>query len=218
MVLQTKGLAPSRPVTQWTRYTADPQRSETDRMDTTPLEILIPAEQIARRVAELGTQIAADYPAAEPLLLVGVLKGAWVFLADLARAIPRPVSVDFLSTSSYGRERTSSGEVKLIRDLDESIEGKHVLLVEDIVDTGVTLSYLRRVLGQRHPASLRIATFLDKPSRRKEPVEIAYRGFEVPDRFVVGYGLDYASKYRNLKDLCALLDDVQAGGAGAARP
>ncbi|MCL4783084.1 MAG: hypoxanthine phosphoribosyltransferase [Bryobacterales bacterium] len=180
-------------------------------MDTNSLEVLIPAERIARRVTELGKQIGADYPAAEQLLLVGVLKGAWIFLADLARAIPRSVSVDFLSTSSYGRERTSSGEVKLIRDLDESIEGKHVLLVEDIVDTGITLSYLLRVLGQRQPASLRIATFLDKPSRRREPVEIAYRGFEVQDRFVVGYGLDFASKYRNLRDLCALRDEAEHG-------
>lgn len=176
-------------------------------MDTTSLEVLISSDEIARRVKELGQTIGADYPSAEPLLLVGVLKGAWVFLADLARAIPRSVSIDFLSTSSYGRQRTSSGEVKLVRDLDESIEGRHVLLVEDIVDTGVTLSYLLRVLGQRHPASLRIATFLDKPSRRKEPVEIAYRGFEVPDKFVVGYGLDFASNYRNLKDLCALRDE-----------
>lgn len=175
-------------------------------MNDTSLEVLITAEEIARRVAELGRRIHADYPPSEQLLLVGVLKGAWVFLADLARAIPRPVKVDFLSTSSYGQERSSSGEVKLMRDLDESIEGKHVLLVEDIVDTGVTLAYLMRVLGQRHPASLRIATFLDKPSRRKEAVEIAYRGFEVPDKFVVGYGLDFASKYRNLKDLCALGD------------
>ena len=175
-------------------------------MEPSRLEVLITADTIARRVAELGRQIDADYPPAEHLLLVGVLKGAWIFLADLARAIPRSVSVDFLSTSSYGKERTSSGEVKLVRDLDESIEGKHVLLVEDIVDTGITLSYLMRVLGQRQPASLRIATFLDKPSRRKEAVEIAYRGFEVPNKFVVGYGLDFASRYRNLKDLCALRD------------
>lgn len=175
-------------------------------MHSPSLEVLISAEEIANRVNALGTQISADYSSAESLLLVGVLKGAWVFLADLARAIPRPVSIDFLSTSSYGLERTSSGEVKLMRDLDESIEGRHVLLVEDIVDTGVTLSYLLRVLGQRHPASLKIATFLDKPSRRKQPVEIAYCGFQVPDKFVVGYGLDFASKYRNLKDLCALHD------------
>ncbi|MDZ7637792.1 MAG: hypoxanthine phosphoribosyltransferase [Bryobacterales bacterium] len=172
-------------------------------MSTDALEVLISAERIARRVKELGKQIDADYPVGETLLLVGVLKGAWVFLADLCRAISRPVQIDFLSTSSYGSERTSSGEVKLMRDLDESIEGKHVLVVEDIVDTGVTLSYLLRVLGQRRPASLRIATFLDKPSRRKQPVEIAYCGFEVPDKFVVGYGLDFASNYRNLPELCA---------------
>lgn len=175
-------------------------------MHSSSLEVLISAEEIANRVNVLGAQIHADYPVGESLLLVGVLKGAWVFLADLARAIPRPVVIDFLSTSSYGLERTSSGEVKLMRDLDESIEGRHVVLVEDIVDTGITLSYLLRVLGQRHPASLRIATFLDKPSRRKQPVDITYCGFQVPDKFVVGYGLDFASKYRNLKDLCALHD------------
>ncbi len=170
------------------------------------LKVLISAEEIARRVEELGREIANDYPAEEPLLLAGVLKGAWVFLADLARAIPREVAIDFLATSSYGSERTSSGEVKLMQDLDVSVAGKHVILVEDIVDTGITLAYLLRVLGQRHPASLRIATCLDKPSRRKIPVEIAYRGFEVPNQFVVGYGLDYNSKYRNLKDVCYLAD------------
>jgi hypoxanthine phosphoribosyltransferase len=175
-------------------------------MSKSSLEVLYSAEQIAARVNELGQQIHADYAPGD-LLLVGVLKGAWVFLADLARAIPRPVQIDFLSTSSYGHQRTSSGEVKLMRDLDESIEGKHVLLVEDIVDTGVTLSYLLRVLGQRQPASLKIATFLDKPSRRKQPVDIAYCCFQVPDKFVVGYGLDFASQYRNLKDLCALHDE-----------
>ncbi|MCZ2154932.1 MAG: hypoxanthine phosphoribosyltransferase [Bryobacterales bacterium] len=180
-------------------------------MTSEPLTVLISAAEIARRVEELGQQIAADYPADEPLLLVGVLKGAWVFLADLARAIPRELSIDFLATSSYGRERTTSGEVKLVQDLDVSIAGKHVILVEDIVDTGITLTYLRRVLSQRHPASLHIATCLDKPSRRRQPVEITYRGFEVPDRFVVGYGLDYDSRYRNLKDICYL---TGTGGAG----
>ncbi len=174
--------------------------------DPQPLDVLIPASSIQQRVAELGVQIAAAYPENEPLLLAGVLKGAWVFLADLSRAIPRPVTIDFLHTSSYGEGKTSSGEAKLIRDLDTSIEGVHVLLVEDIVDTGVTLDYLLRILHARHPRSLAVATFLDKPSRRRRPVEIRYKGFEVPDRFVVGYGLDFAGSYRNLPDLCAIRD------------
>ncbi len=171
-----------------------------------PLEVLIPASVIHQRVVEIGAQIGADYPENEPLLLAGVLKGAWVFLADLARAIPRPVTIDFLHTSSYGEGNTSSGEAKLVRDLDTSIEGMHVILVEDIVDTGVTLEYLMRILKARQPRSLVIASFLDKPSRRRRAVDIRYLGFEVPNRFVVGYGLDYAGSYRNLPDLCAIPD------------
>ena len=173
-------------------------------MPETKLEVLISASKIAERVAELGARIHDDYAREGDLLLIGVLKGSWVFLADLARAIQRPAEIDFLSTSSYGKERTSSGEAKLMRDLDETIEGRNVILVEDIVDTGVTLSYLVRILRERHPRSLKIATFLDKPTRRVQPVEIAYCGFQVQDHFVVGYGLDFAGKYRNLPDLCAL--------------
>jgi len=171
------------------------------------LQLIIPADRIQQRVAEMGAQISSDYPEAEPLLLAGVLKGAWVFLADLARAISRPVTIDFLHTSSYGEGNTSSGEAKLVRDLDTSIEGMHVLLVEDIVDTGVTLDYLMRVLSQRRPRSLAIASFLDKPSRRQRQVDIRYRGFEVPNQFVVGYGLDFAGSYRNLPDLCAIREE-----------
>lgn len=179
-------------------------------MEDSRLEVLIPAARIRDRVHELGALIGADYPATEPLLLAGVLKGAWVFLADLARAIPRPVTIDFLQTSSYGEGKTSSGEAKLVRDLDTSVEGMHVLLVEDIVDTGITLDYLLRVLKQRRPRSLAIASFLDKPSRRQRHVDIRYRGFEVPNRFVVGYGLDFAGSYRNLPDLCAIPEDGMA--------
>lgn len=178
-------------------------------MNGSKLKVLIPAEKIAERVRVLGGQIAQDYPAGEPLLLAGVLRGAWVFLADLARAISRPVQIDFLHTTSYGEGTTSSGEVKLIHDLDTSIEGMHVILVEDIVDTGITLNYLLRVLSQRNPKSLAIASFLDKPSRRQRPVEIRYLGFEVPNRFVVGYGLDAGGEYRNLPDLC-FIDENKA--------
>ncbi|MCW5964806.1 MAG: hypoxanthine phosphoribosyltransferase [Bryobacterales bacterium] len=176
-------------------------------MSESPLEVLIPSATIQQRTAEIGVQIGRDYPENEPLLLAGVLKGAWVFLADLARAIPRPVTIDFLQTFSYGEGKTSSGEAKLVRDLDTSIEGIHVILVEDIVDTGITLDYLMRILNERQPRSLAIASFLDKPARRRRPVDIRYRGFEVPDRFVVGYGLDYAGSYRNLPDLCAIPEE-----------
>ena len=174
-------------------------------------EVLIPADRIQQRVQELAKMITEAYPENEPLLLAGVLKGAWVFLADLARAIQRPVTIDFLHTASYGEGKTSSGEAKLVRDLDTSIEGIHVLVVEDIVDTGVTLEYLIRVLKQRNPRSVAIASFLDKPSRRKRPVDIRFLGFEVPNRFVVRYGLDYAGNYRNLPDLCAIIENETTG-------
>jgi hypoxanthine phosphoribosyltransferase len=195
--VSSEQLNPAEPAAPQARPAAESQ----------PLETLIPAVAIQKRIAEMGAQITADYPADEPLLLAGVLKGAWVFLADLARAIQRPVIIDFLHTSSYGEGKTSSGEAKLIRDLDTSIEGIHVLLVEDIVDTGITLDYLLRILNERKPRSLSIATFLDKPSRRRRPVPIRYTGFEAPDRFVVGYGLDFAGSYRNLPDLCALAEE-----------
>jgi hypoxanthine phosphoribosyltransferase len=166
------------------------------------LRVLIPAEKIAARVRELGAQIDADYDGS--IHLVGILKGALMFHADLARSITRPVRLDFIGISSYGKGKTSSGEVRLTRDLDASIEGKDVLLVEDIVDSGVTLSYLTQVLQQRKPKSLRIATLLDKPDRRLRPVDVKYIGFRIPDEFVVGYGLDYAEDYRNLPDVCVL--------------
>lgn len=170
------------------------------------LEVFITADQIRTRVAQMGAEIDRDYPNGN-LYLIGILKGAVMFHADLARAIKRSAKMDFIGISSYGRGKTSSGEVKLTRDLDSSIEGCDVLIVEDIVDSGVTLSYLTHVLHQRKPRSIRIATLLDKPERRLRPVEVRYVGFKIPDKFVVGYGLDFAEDYRNLSDVCILHDD-----------
>jgi hypoxanthine phosphoribosyltransferase len=179
-------------------------------MPRSELRTLIPAERIRTRVAEMGRQIAADYED-RPLRLIAILKGACFFLSDLARAIGRDVSLDFMGISSYGRNKTSSGEVRVTKDLDNEIAGIDVLVVEDIVDTGITLTYLCHVLEQRKPRSLRIATLLDKPSRRLQPVDIAYIGFQIPDEFVVGYGLDYAEQYRNLRDICVLAEGPAEG-------
>lgn len=173
-------------------------------MDKSKLRVLISAEQIQARIQELGRQITADYPEDRPIYLLCILKGAVLFHADLARAIDRSVRMDFIGISSYGKGKTSSGEVKLTKDLDTSIEGADVLIVEDIVDSGVTLTYLMHVLDQRRPRSIRIAALLDKPERRLRPVQVAYVGFQIPDEFVVGYGLDYAEEYRNLRDVCVL--------------
>lgn len=167
------------------------------------LRVFLTSEQIQKRVEELGAQIDADYDD-EPVYLVAILKGACFFLSDLARAMKSRPRIDFMGISSYGKGKTSSGEVKLTKDLDLSIEGCHVLIVEDIVDSGVTLNYLVNLLNQRKPKSVRIAALLDKPSRRLRPVEVTYTGFQIPDEFVVGYGLDYAEDYRNLKDICVL--------------
>lgn len=175
-------------------------------MALTHLRVLIPADKIAQRVRELGAEIDADYPDG-PIHLIGILKGSIMFHADLARAIKRPVRIDFIGLASYGRGKTSSGEVRLTRDLDTSIEGMDILIVEDIVDSGVTLTYLTQVLKQRKPKSVRIATLLDKPDRRQRPVEVKYVGFQIPDEFVVGYGLDYAEEYRNLSDVCVLEEE-----------
>ncbi len=155
----------------------------------------------------MGQEIARDYPNG-PLYLIGILKGSFVFLADLARAISTPCRIEFIGISSYGLGRKSSGEVKVTKDLDVSIEGHHVLLVEDIIDSGITLSYLLRLLEQRKPKTLRVATLLDKPDRRERPVKSTYTGFQIPDEFVVGYGLDFAEDYRNLKDVCVLHDSA----------
>ena len=175
-------------------------------MSQSNLRVLIPADRIQARIKELGAQITADYPGGN-LFLLGILKGAFVFLSDLARAIERPVKIDFIGISSYGKGKTSSGEVKLTRDLDSTIEGADVLVVEDIVDSGVTLTYLVHVLEQRRPRSIRIAALLDKPDRRKAPVKVDYVGFQIPDEFVIGYGLDFAEDYRNLSDVCVLDQD-----------
>jgi hypoxanthine phosphoribosyltransferase len=175
-------------------------------MSQSNLRVLIPADRIQARIKELGAQIAADYPDGD-LYLLGILKGAFVFLSDLARAIERPVKIDFIGISSYGKGKTSSGEVKLTRDLDSTIEGADVLVVEDIVDSGVTLTYLVHVLEQRRPRSIRIVALLDKPERRKAPVKVDYVGFRIPDEFVIGYGLDFAEDYRNLSDVCVLEQD-----------
>lgn len=166
---------------------------------------MISDAEIAKRIHELGAKITEDYKDGD-LVLIGILKGAFIFVADLARAIDRPVRMDFMGISSYGKGKTSSGEVKVTKDLDASIEGANVIIVEDIVDTGVTLSYLIGLLHNRKPRSIRIAALLDKPDRRLRPVQVSYTGFTIPDEFVVGYGLDYAEDYRGLKDICILSD------------
>jgi hypoxanthine phosphoribosyltransferase len=167
------------------------------------LRVFLTSDQIQRRVQEMAAQIDRDY-AEGPIYLIAILKGAFIFLADLARAIKTPTRIEFIGISSYGKGKTSSGEVRVTKDLDVSIEGHHVLIVEDIVDSGVTLTYLTGVLKQRRPKSIKIATLLDKPDRRLRAVDVAYVGFQIPDEFVVGYGLDYAEDYRNLKDVCIL--------------
>jgi hypoxanthine phosphoribosyltransferase len=167
------------------------------------LRVLLSAEQIQARVQELAGRIDLDYPDG-PVYLVGILKGACIFLADLARAMKTPARLEFVGISSYGRGKTSSGEVKFTKDIDVSVEGHDVIVVEDIVDSGITLSYLIQVFQQRRPKSLRVATLLDKPDRRQRPVNVDYVGFHIPDEFVVGYGLDFAEDYRNLRDICVL--------------
>jgi hypoxanthine phosphoribosyltransferase len=161
------------------------------------IDVQISAEKIAARVNELGAQISRDY-AGKELVLVGVLKGSFIFMADLARAITSDMRVEFLGVQSYGDETTSSGVVQITFDLTKPIDGKHVLIVEDIVDTGLTMDYLLEQMRTRHPASVKLCALLHKPSRMKKPCVIDYLGFTIPDLFVIGYGLDYAQKYRNL--------------------
>lgn len=163
----------------------------------TELEVLIPAERIAARVKEIGAQIERDYQGKE-LVLLGVLKGSYIFISDLARAIDLPLAVDFIGLSSYGEATESSGVVKITSDLSKPIEGKHVVIVEDIVDTGLTMRYLLDNLATRHPVSVKLCTLLHKPSRARTRIPIDYLGFQIEDRFVVGYGLDNAEKYRNV--------------------
>ena len=174
-------------------------------------EILIPAERIQAKVAELGQRISADY-AGRSVTLVSVLKGSLPFMADLMRAISIPVRIDLMEVSSYGGAATeTSGLVRILKDLRDSIEGKDVLIVEDIIDTGLTLNYLVRYLKGKNPSSLRICSLLDKPARRLVEIQIDYLGFTIPDRFVVGYGLDYQEAYRNLPYIGVLAPDQVAG-------
>jgi len=170
-------------------------------------EILIPSAEIEEKVREIGERITEDY-AGEKLLLVGILRGAVIVMADLMRKINLPCEIDFMDISSYGSGSSSSGVVRILKDLEEDITDRHVLVVEDIIDTGLTLSYLRRSLLARRPASLEICSLLSKPSRRRAELEVKYLGFEVPDEFVVGYGLDYAGAYRNLPDICILKPEI----------
>lgn len=170
-------------------------------------EILFTEQQIHQIVARIGKEITQDYQG-KNLFIVGVLKGSLVFMADLMREIQLPCAIDFLSVSSYGNGTTSSGEVRILKDLDQSLEGKDVLVIEDILDSGNTLSFLLRTLSARNPASIRICTLLDKPARRKADVYADYVGTEVEDKFIVGYGLDYAEKYRNLPYIGVLKPEI----------
>ena len=167
-----------------------------------PSEILLSREQIQKRVAEMASEIGRDFP--DDLHFIAVLKGAFIFLSDLVRHMSGQVSLDFMAVSSYAKGTTSSGEVRLLKDLDTTLEGRNVIIVEDIVDTGLTLTYLQDILRARNPKSLRTACLLSKPSRRQVDVKVEYIGFTIEDRFVVGYGLDYAEQYRNLPHIAVV--------------
>lgn len=171
------------------------------------MEILYSKEQIAARVNEIGKQISADY-AGQSIVLIGVLKGAAIFLADLARAIEVDATFDYVAVSSYGKGTRTSGAVKLIKDIDNPIEGKNVIIVEDILDTGLTLSFLHQMMLQHKPKSLRIATCLDKPARRMAKIEADYVCFSIPNHFVIGYGMDFAEHYRNVDDIRLMPPDL----------
>ena len=173
-------------------------------------QILYTEEELRSRVKELGCQITADYAGREPLL-ISVLRGSYIFMADLTRAINLPIAVDFMSVSSYGAGSVSSGQVEIKKDLSDSIEGRDLIIVEDILDSGNTLYYLMDVLRARKPASIRICTLMDKPERRAKPIKADYVGFTIPDAFIVGYGLDYAEKYRNLPYVGVLKPSVYNG-------
>ena len=173
-------------------------------------EILFTEEQLKNRVGEIARQIESDY-AGKEVMFIGILRGSFVFMADLCRAVELPCTLDFMSVSSYGSGTTSSGQIQIIKDLSEDITGRHVIVVEDILDSGNTLSYLLNILEHRHPASVRLCALLDKPERRVKPVKLHYSGFSIPDAFVVGYGLDYAEKYRNLPYIGILKPEVYSG-------
>ena len=170
-------------------------------------EVYFTEEQLRDKVRELGARITEDYRGKNPLI-VSVLKGSYIFMADLSRAIDIPVEIDFMSVSSYGKGTKSSGQVEIKKDLSDSIEGVHVIVVEDILDSGNTLSYLLHVLEARHPASIKLCTLLDKPERRVKPINADYVGFTVPNAFIVGYGLDYSEKYRNLPYIGILKPEI----------
>ncbi len=165
--------------------------------------VLLSKEEITKKVNEMAQAISGDYDG-KNLLIVGILKGAMIFMADLVRAMSIDVQFDFMAVSSYGISSRSTGVVRIIKDLDQNIQGRHILVVEDIVDTGLTLNYLLEILKAREPASVRLCALLDKPSRREVNVPVDYNGFSIPDEFVVGYGLDYNEKYRNLPEICVL--------------
>lgn len=170
--------------------------------------VLLDHETIQRRVREMALQISRDYADTDDLLLVGVLKGSVMLMVDLARSLQRAVALDFIAISSYGAATTTSGVVRMLKDLDTDIGGRHVVIVEDIVDSGLTLAYLRESLQRRNPASLRICALLNKPSRREADVLLDYKGFDIPNEFVVGYGLDFAERYRNLPYIGVLRPEV----------
>jgi hypoxanthine phosphoribosyltransferase len=173
-------------------------------------EVLLTGEQIQGRVAELGRQLAADYASRDPVL-VSVLKGSIIFLADLVREMEIPLSVDLMEVSSYGASTESSGQVRILKDLSKPIEGRNVVVVEDIIDTGLTLNYLLKYLADKGPQSIQVCCLLDKPARRLAEIPIAYRGFTIPDRFVIGYGLDFDERYRNLPYIGVLRPSVYGG-------
>ncbi|CAN5512797.1 hypoxanthine phosphoribosyltransferase [soil metagenome] len=173
-------------------------------------EVLLDTDTVAARVTELGAELVRDYTGRDPVL-VSVLKGSLVFLADLMRATDLPMSIDLMEVSSYGSGTESSGQVRILKDLSKPIEGRDVIVVEDIIDTGLTLNYLLRYLGERHPASIKVCCLLDKPARRLAEIPIDYRGFTIPDRFVIGYGLDYDERYRNLPYIGVLKPSVYGG-------
>lgn len=172
-------------------------------------EVLLDEETLAKRIKEMGEQISKDYEGKE-VIVIGILKGSVIFVADLVREVTVPVSFDFMAVSSYGNRTTTTGTVRILKDLDYDIEGKHVLIVEDIIDSGVTLSYLIEHLAGRKLASLKLCTLLNKPERRKVEVKVDYIGFTVPDAFLVGFGLDYAEKYRNLPFIGILKEEIYA--------
>ena len=187
-------------------------------MPVSELQVLISREQIQQRVSEMAAQITRDF-AGQSVIFVGVLKGAAIFLSDLARQVPLDSTFDFIGVCSYGQQDASAaatpnggwdstGEVRLTKDVEQSMAGKNVLLVEDILDTGLTLTYIKKLLLNRQPKTLRVVALLDKPSRRKKPMQADYVGFTIPDKFVVGYGMDYAERFRNLPDICILSDAV----------